>query len=195
MRYFVAADKAAPFPERRSKVINMVDWVGAMRQRRMLTVKGGLSLMKYGPPGNQRNSAFVTYLMKTLGRLRPEECAKRWKEFGAKAKALVAEAFGDKVPDMYEIQALCTDPNAQGRGYASGLVEYVLKQGDVEGRDVWLLTTGAYGFYESFGFSVVRSGMIAVDNPAWDGDPITLNIVGHDHVFHLASRMTSDVDA
>ena len=41
---------------------------------------------------------------------------------------LVVEAFGDKVRDMYEIQALCTDPDAQGRGYASALVEYVLKQ-------------------------------------------------------------------
>lgn len=53
---------------------------------------------------------------------------KRWKEFGVKAQTLVVEAFGDKVQDMYEIQALCTDPDAQGRGYASALVEYVLKQ-------------------------------------------------------------------
>ncbi len=109
----------------------------------------------------------------------------------------MVEAFGDKVPEMYEIQALCTDPDAQGHGYASALVEYVLKQvsffplllffrrcteltflkGDAERRDVWLLTTDSYGFYERFGFAVVRSGIIAVDNPAWDGEPITLHIV------------------
>nr|VWP00556.1 Non-canonical non-ribosomal peptide synthetase FUB8 (EC (Fusaric acid biosynthesis protein 8) [Ganoderma boninense] len=116
-------------------------------------------------------------MMKALGRLRPQECAKRWKEFGAKAQALVTEAFGEKVKDMYEIQALCTCPDAQGRGYASALVEYVLKQGDADGHDVWLLATDAYGFYEHFGFAVVRSGMIAVDNPAWDGEPITLYIM------------------
>ena len=99
---------------------------------------------------------------------------------------------------MIEIQALCTHPDMQGRGYASALVEYVLRQvscfvntifveshvcscsydkGDSEGRDVWLLTTSAYGFYEHFGFVTVRSGRIGVDNPAWDGEPITLNIV------------------
>ncbi|PIL37247.1 hypothetical protein GSI_00940 [Ganoderma sinense ZZ0214-1] len=176
MRYFVTAD-TAPFQGTRSKAINIVDWVGAMRQHRMVTIGGGLSLMKYGPPGNQNNLAFIAYLMKTLKRLRPQECAKRWKEFGAKAQMLVVEAFGNKVGDMYEIQALCTDPDAQGRGYASALVEYVLKQGDADGHDVWLLATDAYGFYEHFGFTVIRSGMIAVDNPAWDGEPITLYIM------------------
>ena len=53
---------------------------------------------------------------------------KRWKEFGATAQTLVVEAFGDKTPEMYEIQALFTDPEVQGRGHASALLEYVLKQ-------------------------------------------------------------------
>ncbi|KAM5534312.1 hypothetical protein V8D89_012040 [Ganoderma adspersum] len=184
MRYFVTVD-TAPFQGTRSKAINIVDWAGAMRQHRMVTIEGGLSLMKYRPPGNQKNLPVVGYLMKTLGRLRPKECVKRWQEFGAKAQTLVVEAFGDKVRDMYEIQALCTDPDAQGRGYASALVEYVLKQGDADGHDVWLLTTDAYGFYERFGFAVVRSGMIAVDNPVWDDEPITL------YIMHRPARLSA----
>ncbi|TBU36955.1 hypothetical protein BD309DRAFT_670890 [Dichomitus squalens] len=157
MEYFDAAD-TAPFPVSRRKLIDMVDWMGAMHQERMLTVEGGMSLMKYGPPGNQTNLPSVAFLRDSLGRLRPEECAKRWKEFGAKARELVSAAFGEKVADMMEIQVLATDPDAQGRGYASALVKYVLRQGDADGRDVWLLTTSAYGFYEHFGFVTVRSG-------------------------------------
>ena len=39
------------------------------------------------------------------------------------------------------------------------------------------MTTTAYGFYERFGFAIVQSGVIGVDNPTWDDEPITLNIV------------------
>lgn len=35
-----------PFQGTRSKTINIIDWVGAMRQHRMVTIEGGLSLMK-----------------------------------------------------------------------------------------------------------------------------------------------------
>ena len=41
---------------------------------------------------------------------------------------LVEDAFGDKAAEMYEIQALATDPAAQGRGYGSALVQYVIEK-------------------------------------------------------------------
>lgn len=38
------------------------------------------------------------------------------------------EAFGDRVKDMYEIIALATAQESQGRGYGSALVNYVLEK-------------------------------------------------------------------
>ncbi|EJF61313.1 hypothetical protein DICSQDRAFT_61087, partial [Dichomitus squalens LYAD-421 SS1] len=101
----------------------------------------------------------------------------RWKEFGAKARELVSAAFGEKVADMMEIQVLATDPDAQGRGYASALVKYVLRQSDADGRDTWLVTSDAYTFYQRLGFSVVGTTYIGSNNPAWDRDPVPMYVV------------------
>lgn len=39
------------------------------------------------------------------------------------------------------------------------------------------MTTDAYRFYEFVGFKLVGERQIAVDNPAWDGAPVTIRIV------------------
>ena len=41
---------------------------------------------------------------------------------------MVKEAFGDQMKDMYEIMALATAQESQGRGYGSALVKYVLEK-------------------------------------------------------------------
>ena len=107
---------------------------------------------------------------------------------------MVKDAFGEKVKDMYEVQALATAPEAQGRGYGSALVRTVtdmvgeqsasqltllsMFQGDADGHDVWLITSDAYGFYETLGFSVIGYTAVGTDNPKWKGKPVGVRIVG-----------------
>ncbi|KAI0352851.1 hypothetical protein OH77DRAFT_1512994 [Trametes cingulata] len=176
MMYFVAAD-SAPFREARQKAGYYIMFDAAIRQRRMLTVDDGKAVMKYGAPGDggpPRLHRFLTW----LGELSdPPELTKRKKEFMAKVVAMVSNAFGEKVADMYEVQALATAPEAQGRGYATALVNTVTDRGDAEGRDVWLITADAYAFYEWLGFSTIRSELVGVDNPTWDGAPITIRLM------------------
>lgn len=50
-------------------------------------------------------------------------------------------------------------------------------QADADSRDVWLVTTDAYVFYEFLGFATVRSFIVGNDNPAWVKAPITVRVV------------------
>lgn len=50
-------------------------------------------------------------------------------------------------------------------------------QADADSRDVWLVTTDAYAFYEFLGFATVRSFIVGNDNPAWVKAPITVRVV------------------
>lgn len=50
-------------------------------------------------------------------------------------------------------------------------------QGDADGHDVWVLTTSAYKFYETLGFSIVGEETIGASNPKWDREPVTLRVV------------------
>ena len=52
---------------------------------------------------------------------------------------MVLDLFGGKLKDMYEIQVLATHPAAQGRGYGSALVRYVVDKGRLT--DIMLSTS------------------------------------------------------
>ncbi len=109
---------------------------------------------------------------------------------------MAQETFGDKLHESYKIIGLGTDPEVQGRGYGSALMKHVLEQvsisipvptsisptlpclqSDIEGRDCCLVTTDAHRFYESLGFSIVRTAAVGANVPTWHGEPITLRIV------------------
>lgn len=53
------------------------------------------------------------------------EILQRFQECGKKIEALKETALGDEAENMYEIEILGTDPEYQGRGYASALVNTV----------------------------------------------------------------------
>lgn len=50
-------------------------------------------------------------------------------------------------------------------------------QADADSRDVWLVTTDAYAFYEFLGFATVRSFIVGDANPTWAKAPITVRVV------------------
>ncbi|KAI9069881.1 hypothetical protein FKP32DRAFT_1616591 [Trametes sanguinea] len=110
-------------------------------------------------------------------RLGSREAAERHSELGQKTAAMVQEAFGDGVHDLYEIRGLVVSPEAQGRGYGKALVKTVTEMSDASGKDLWLLTSNARSFYETIGFECIRTCTLGEDNPTWTHDPIELCIV------------------
>ncbi|KAI0375744.1 hypothetical protein BV20DRAFT_1040341 [Pilatotrama ljubarskyi] len=176
MVYFASVD-TAPFREARQKAGYYIMFDGAIRQGRMLTVDEGRAVMKYGGPGDGKPPRLHRFLTWVLDQFDTPELVKRKTEFMGKVVAMVTDALGEKVADMYEIQAIATAPEAQERGYGTALVTTVTDMGDAQGRDVWLITTDAYPFYESLGFSTIRSDLVGADNSAWDGAPITIRLV------------------
>ncbi|KAI0832520.1 hypothetical protein BC628DRAFT_1310214 [Trametes gibbosa] len=175
--YFSSAD-TAPFRATRAKARYALAFDGGICQNRVLTVDGGMSALKYQVPRGRKDPwphVFAEAVLRKLTDTR--ELVKRTREFADTTKALVVDAFGSTVADMYEIQGLGTAPEVQGRGYASALVTAVTDLADADGHDVWVVTTDAYTFYERLGFSVVRSATVGDANPAWEGAPIVVRIV------------------
>ncbi|KAL1944251.1 hypothetical protein VTO73DRAFT_3436 [Trametes versicolor] len=176
MEYLISAD-TAPFFETRWKLKNSINFADGISQRRMLTVNRGDSQLKYGLPGNTKTGRIYAWLAYFVRLSDPPEVKKRWKECFEKIEALTQSAFGDKVEVMYELQSLATAPEAQGKGFASALVTTVTDMGDADGHDVWVLTTSAYKFYETLGFSIVGEETIGASNPKWDREPVTLRVM------------------
>ena len=113
-----------------------------------------------------------------------------------KLKAILDSNFGEKIDNMFEIQALATHPAKQGRGYGTALVKVVndmvcrgrsclqapltmlsLPQADTQARATYVVTTDAYRFYETVGYELVGEDWLGVDNPAWTGAPVPLRVV------------------
>ncbi|KAJ8483307.1 hypothetical protein ONZ51_g4774 [Trametes cubensis] len=144
----------------------------------MLTVNKGDAVMRYGTPGECKAlNPWRTFLASLVDKLDTRELAKRKKEADSKIEAMLKDAFGEKVKEMYEVRTLATAPEAQGRGYGSALVNIVTEMGDADGHDVWLITSDAYRFYETLGFSAIRSSFVGGDNPKWKGKPIGIRIM------------------
>ncbi|KAI0774374.1 hypothetical protein C8Q74DRAFT_830324 [Fomes fomentarius] len=161
----------------RNRVTLATSFFSAIRQQRMLTVDGGAAFLKYSTPEKNKEPWYVTLSRKVATWFTSAESMKRKEEYGKLVGALSKEVFGDKIHEMYEIIGLGTHPDFQGLGYGSALMRHVLEKSDAEGRDVWLVTTDAWRFYGYLGFTIAHSGVVGMNNPAWDGKPVTIRIM------------------
>ncbi|RPD62150.1 hypothetical protein L227DRAFT_609997 [Lentinus tigrinus ALCF2SS1-6] len=130
-----------------------------------------------GVPGNNKTGPFLPWILPLFRAAEPAELQKRKTEFIEKVKAMIQDAFGEHVEDMLEVQGLATAPEKQGREYATALMKIVTDMADAQGRETFVITADAYGFYETLGFKVVRQELLGVDNPKWQGAPVTLYIM------------------
>ncbi|KAI0722871.1 hypothetical protein C8Q76DRAFT_793872 [Earliella scabrosa] len=173
--YFMAAD-TFPFPLARLKLALVISWIAGIRRQCMLTIDDGTAFLKYTSP-EKEDPWYVGLVSVIIGLFSSAETKKRRQEYGKLLGALAKETFGDRLSGMYKIIGLGTDPEVQGRGYGTALMRHVLEQSDAEGRDCCLVTTDAHRFYESLGFSVVRTGVVGADNPTWHGEPVIIRIM------------------
>ncbi|OSC97096.1 hypothetical protein PYCCODRAFT_1399433 [Trametes coccinea BRFM310] len=177
MIYWADAD-TAPFRTARMRAQHALLFHDAIRKKRMLTVHRGDAVMRYGVPGADNGMDRVhTFLTRLVQKFDTKELTKRKKEMEEKVGAMVGEALGERVADMYEVQALATAPEAQGHGYGSALVTTVTDMGDADGHDVWLITADARPFYEFLGFTAIRTTTIGEDNPKWTGAPVYMHLM------------------
>ncbi|OBZ76512.1 hypothetical protein A0H81_03767 [Grifola frondosa] len=160
------------FRERRQKIILSLNYGNAIRRHQALTVDRGEANCDFGPAKESPDviDKIVDYIVRCLRVFTTDEQRKRRQEFSMKVSALVRSALGDRVADMIEIHSLATSPAKQGRGYGSALA-------DAEGRATWLITSDAYKFYESVGFSVAAACTLGEDNPTWNKPPIVIRVM------------------
>ncbi|OSD08758.1 hypothetical protein PYCCODRAFT_1473314 [Trametes coccinea BRFM310] len=158
-------------------LVRFIRFVGYTHQRHAHTIENGIGVVVYATPEDSKHPGIVPSLCSAISKLGPREVAKRYSELGQKTAAMVQEAFGESIHDMYEIRGLIVSPKAQGRGYGKALVKTVTDVSDAAGKDMWLLTTNARSFYETIGFECVRTGTLGEGNPAWTQAPIELCIM------------------
>ncbi|KAH9846935.1 hypothetical protein C2E23DRAFT_536704 [Lenzites betulinus] len=176
INYISSADTSA-FRGARWRLRNGLTLADGIYNGRALTVDGGRSVMRYAAPGDGGMSWTCLILMSLLDKSAPANVKARFQECGEKIEALKETALGDEAENMYEIEILGTDPEYQGRGYASALVNTVTDMGDADGHDVWLLTSNAYKFYELLGFSVAGETTVGAEDPTWDQEPVALRLM------------------
>ncbi|KAI0360466.1 hypothetical protein OH77DRAFT_686931 [Trametes cingulata] len=174
--YFTSV-ATAPWSRACAWLLRFIRFAGSVYQRRMLTIGRGTAAVVFGAPNNHKTHWLVRLLSSILDAFRPTALVKRRNEFSSVIKPMVQDAFGATVDEMYEIEGLATDPEAQGRGYAKLLVKTVTDMADREGRDTWVVTTDARSFYEAVGFSVERTGVVGADDPTWRNPPISVYIM------------------
>ncbi|KAI0352853.1 hypothetical protein OH77DRAFT_1408333 [Trametes cingulata] len=173
--------------------VNYADHIFA---RRAWTINHGDAMLTVRFPGDRRGPLvpLITPLIKAFD---TEELAKRKKELTQAWGEMLKTTFGDTLDTLIEVEGLATAPAKQGLGYGTRLMRLVNAMADAQNRGVYILTSDAYGFYETVGYTVVQEAFIGMNNPTWDGKPVPLRIVSpfrdHFHEIGAHSYAMSDV--
>ncbi|KAI0065976.1 hypothetical protein BV25DRAFT_1622442 [Artomyces pyxidatus] len=135
-------------------------------------------------------------MSKLTARLMSPQQSRRNDELEKKYLVALTDALGDKVDQYFSIDGLYTDPEYQGRGYGSALVNAVLdlvswaplclsrscsdvdfRQADKAGRPTYVSAIEKnVPFYESFGFIVAQEVTIG-DDPDSHSEPVVLTMI------------------
>ncbi|KAH9835741.1 uncharacterized protein C8Q71DRAFT_93819 [Rhodofomes roseus] len=171
----------------RTKVAMYAMFADDIRRREIWTINHGDSIMRFPAPVtvprgrkalNKLIISIVQGFLKVFTVFRTKEQKKRREELQKKLKATIANALGDRVPELFSLDGLSTAPEKQGLGYASLLVDKLAAIADAQSRGLWLITTSRVtSFYAQFGFKTVGSVPLGEDNPTWKEDPVVFCIM------------------
>ncbi|KAM5534310.1 hypothetical protein V8D89_012038 [Ganoderma adspersum] len=107
--------------------MNLLTFTVGIYRRRWITIDHGAGAALW-VPGDPGMPWIIASIVRFLGQLVTRKLTDRQNEGSAKKEELVKEAFGDRVKDMYEIMALASAQESQGRGYGSALVNHILEK-------------------------------------------------------------------
>ncbi|TEB35776.1 hypothetical protein FA13DRAFT_1378282 [Coprinellus micaceus] len=186
LEYQRAGDKETPVQvkvKRRVFAVAVHSWI---RTKVVITVKQGASVVICEIPAGGRKSPkarlldwLVNTMFKGFGKVQNEEHKKRRREFDAKLQTAIARTIGDRAKTMVYVNLVVTTPESQGHGYASTLLHKVTRLADLLGDACWLVSSNIVNepFYNSHGFKAVSDVIVGDDNPAWNKDPVDVQVM------------------
>ncbi|KAI0063143.1 hypothetical protein BV25DRAFT_1915467 [Artomyces pyxidatus] len=146
-----------------------------------LTVNAGSAVVlylpdRYIPPRWWR--PFEDVMTKLAVRSMSPQQARRSEELVRKSADAVHAALGNEADQYFYIEGLFTDPEYQGQGFGSALVNAVLDTADKAGRPTYLSAIEQnVPFYASFGFEVAARYTLGEEDPDWDLEPVLLRVM------------------
>ncbi|KDR83930.1 hypothetical protein GALMADRAFT_236428 [Galerina marginata CBS 339.88] len=180
--YLRAGEKPRSTSNRVAVTVVLALW---MQSKVVLTVNGGAALIVASPvqtgspPIERLADILINWIATAAQKLGTAEQKKRNKETKEKIAKVTALVLGDRVNEMLYVSLLATEPQSQGQGLGSALLETVTSYADILGQSAWLVSSNVLntGFYNSHGFKTVGEAYLGDDNSEWHQVPVIIRIV------------------
>jgi len=121
----------------------------------------------------------AAWIEKKAGEIGVEERQRRFKEYIDKLEIIKKEVIEPRKEDLMYLNMIATEPNCQGRGYGSRLLEQMNGIADSRGRATWLISSKYANtqFYNSHGYHEVGRVVVGNDNPTWKEPPVVVLVM------------------
>ncbi|EAU84636.1 hypothetical protein CC1G_00155 [Coprinopsis cinerea okayama7 len=188
IRYLRDNKPLTPREAKAQKVFMSGLLLGWIRRKIAITINGGASLVVATPapsstgPGGPKDK-FLDWLLnvtlKFSERISPRERRRRQREVRDKLRPIIDEKIAPRQNDMIHVTLVCTEPESQGRGYASALLDTITRLADILGVACWLESSNIANepFYNSHGFKSVGNAVVGDQNPDWGEKPVIVQIM------------------
>ncbi|KAI9056588.1 hypothetical protein FKP32DRAFT_1478887 [Trametes sanguinea] len=191
----------APAQELRQGITIYIHFIDHIMCGRAWTINHGEATLTIGLP-KEKGRLFMFFLP-FFKLFYTKELVKRKVEYREKVAAMINAEFGDNVDGLMEVQGLATAQQRQGSGYGTALMQHANALADSQKLGVYAITSDAYKFYETMGYSLVQEETLGVNNPAWDGEPVHIRLMyrapkdkrGEDSATHSAPVMSGNLQA
>ncbi|KAL5530057.1 hypothetical protein ACEPAF_6314 [Sanghuangporus sanghuang] len=188
-QYLQAGKDRSPVEQTIYKRIWKLQHKRLLKRKAAYTVNGGDAVIIATPPDadfgkpspvDRTIDYIVSFIRNGLLWInRQQEQVKRYRELESKKRKIIENNLGDRVKSMVYIDLFATNPESQGQGYGTALLNTVLFSADIRGRAVFLTigNTSNIPFYESFGFVHVTHFFLGEENPKWDKPPLVVPLM------------------
>ncbi|KAF5321493.1 hypothetical protein D9619_000664 [Psilocybe cf. subviscida] len=185
MEYHLADGR--PTPHKIQRIANaamLALWIGDVP---IFTAEGGASLsLNYNPMGRPKtrlgklkHKLAMKIYVSTDGK-KTKEQQKRWDECREKEDACFRKAIPpEEAKEMYIVGQMATDPQYQGRGLGSAVLQAMTALANKEHRACWLTSSNIANeaFYNSNGFFAMAQFTVGESNPSWHKKPVLVQIM------------------
>ncbi|KAF9057977.1 hypothetical protein BJ165DRAFT_97082 [Panaeolus papilionaceus] len=153
------------------------------RRKVLWVIDGGAAIISLGQTNAEatKDDYILNWVYDAIHKLDTEEQQKRLDEVIEKTRIAIDRSRTPcrRFEDMLLVEILAVEPNNQGQGYGTTLLDCVLRYADHLGKKTWLHCSNINNvtFYNKHGFQTIVDVVLGDDNPSWPGPPVIRSIM------------------